>query len=166
MPFGRIQGVAINIIKEYIYKFYADKEKSFLSEFLTYDMLDSDMYNELFPANDKMIVRVPKKHESIINELKDNICEVYNKDNKVLPSLHFDKHLYSPIAIIAEGKKYREINSTPRLNEGETTYIKPYANSSQNPESLQQGSFFQKSFIEGFGFFMESSSFYPDFIIW
>lgn len=166
---GRIQGVALNIIKEYIHKFYADKEKRFLSEFLTYDMLDSDTHSELFPANHKMIVRVPKRHESIIKELKDNICEVYNKDNKVLPSLHFDKHLYSPIAVIAEGKKYREIKIVPqRLNEGETTFIKHLREFVTESGIFNSREVFilRNLSLKGFGFFMESSSFYPDFIIW
>jgi len=166
---GKIQSIASNIIKDYINKYYADKEKSFLSEYLTYDMLDSEVHNELFPANQKMIVRVPKKYESFIKERKDSICEIYSKDNKVLPSIHFDKHLYSPIAIIAGGKKYREIKTIPvRLNEGETIFIKhlrEFINESGNFNGLEV--FVLRNLaLKGFGFFMESSSFYPDFIIW
>ena len=166
---GRIQSVALNIIKEYIHEFYADKEKGFLSEFLTYDMLNPEVHNELFPANKKMIVRIPKRHESIVNELKGSIFDIYNKDNKVLPSLHFDKHLYSPIAIIAEGKKYREIKIVPaRLNEGETTFIKHLREFITESGIFHNREVFilRNLSLKGFGFFMESSSFYPDFIIW
>jgi hypothetical protein len=166
---GRIQGIALNIVKEYINKFYADQEKRFLSEFLTYDMLDTETHNSLFPSNRQLIIRVPGKHNSVIKELKDSICEFYNKDNKVLPSLHFDKHLYSPIAIIAGGEKYREIKIVPaRLNEGETLFLKHLREfvAESGIFSGREVFILRNLSMKGFGFFMESSSFYPDFIIW
>lgn len=166
---GKIQNIATNIIKEYINKFYADREKSFLSEFLTYDMLEKESHVELFPANYTIIVKVPRKHESFISELKESIKEIYNKDSKILPSIHFDRHLYSPIATIAEGKKFKEIKTIPvRLNQGETIFLNHFREyTKESPLFKDKEVFILRNLSQkGLNFFMESASFYPDFIIW
>lgn len=166
---GKLQGVAISLVKDYINKYYADKEKAFLSRYLTYDMLDHSIHETLFPASHTMIVKVPKKHNTFIAELEAKIKDLYEKDDKTLPSIHFDKHLYSPIASIADGKKFKEIKTVPvRLNEGERDFInhlREYVKESKQFEGKQLFVLRNLS-VKGIGFFMESSSFYPDFILW
>jgi hypothetical protein len=116
-----------------------------------------------------MIVKVPKKHELFIEELEAKIKDIYEKDDKTLPSIHFDKHLYSPIASIADGKKFKEIKTVPvRLNEGERDFInhlREYVKESKQFDGKQLFVLRNLS-VKGIGFFMESSSFYPDFILW
>jgi len=92
---GKIHSVAVSLIKDYINKYYTDKEKEFLSKYLTYDLLDYETHAEMFPASQKMIVKE-----------KNDLFE--GKELFVLRNLS----------------------------------------------------------IKGIGFFMESSSFYPDFILW
>lgn len=166
---GKVQAVAVSLVKDYINKFYADKEKAFLSKYLTYDMLDHAAHSAMFPASHTMIVKVPKKHDTFISELESRIKEIYEKDDKTLPSIHFDKHLYSPIASIADGKKFKEIKTVPvRLNEGERDFInhlREYARESKQFEGKKLFVLRNLS-VKGIGFFMESSSFYPDFILW
>lgn len=166
---GKVQAVAVSLVKDYINKFYADKEKAFLSKYLTYDMLDHASHSAMFPASHTMIVKVPKKHDTFISELESRIKEIYEKDDKTLPSIHFDKHLYSPIASIADGKKFKEIKTVPvRLNEGERDFInhlREYARESKQFEGKKLFVLRNLS-VKGIGFFMESSSFYPDFILW
>lgn len=166
---GKVQAVAVSLVKDYINKFYADKEKAFLSKHLTYDMLDHASHSAMFPASHTMIVKVPKKHDTFISELESRIKEIYEKDDKTIPSIHFDKHLYSPIASIADGKKFKEIKTVPvRLNEGERDFInhlREYARESKQFEGKKLFVLRNLS-VKGIGFFMESSSFYPDFILW
>ncbi len=166
---GKIQSVAVSLVKDYINKFYADKEKAFLSQHLTYDVLDSASHSDMFPASHTMIVKVPKKHESFIAELEARIKDLYEKDDKTIPSIHFDKHLYSPIASIADGKKFKEIKTVPvRLNEGERdflTHLREYVKESNQFDGKKLFVLRNLS-VTGIGFFMESSSFYPDFILW
>lgn len=166
---GKVHAVAVSLVKDYINKFYADKEKAFLSKYLTYDMLDHASHSAMFPASHTMIVKVPKKHDTFISELESRIKEIYEKDDKTLPSIHFDKHLYSPIASIADGKKFKEIKTVPvRLNEGERDFInhlREYARESKQFEGKKLFVLRNLS-VKGIGFFMESSSFYPDFILW
>ncbi len=169
---GKIQNVAISLVKDYINKFYADQEKAFLSQYLTYDMLDHTTHSTMFPASHTLIVRVPAKYKrkGYLDELKEAVKEMHQADDKhTLPSIHFDRHLYSPIASVEHGKKFKEIKTVPvRLNEGERDFIKhlrEYVKESSLFESKQLFVLRNLS-VKGIGFFMESSSFYPDFILW
>lgn len=166
---GKIQGVAVSLVKDYINKFYADKEKAFLSEHLTYDMLSHKEHEAMFPASHIMIVKVPKKHDSFIKELEAKIKVMYEKDDATLPSIHFDKHLYSPIASIADGKKFKEIKTVPvRLNDGERDFIDHLRQYVKESDKFKDKQLFvlRNLSVKGIGFFMDSSSFYPDFILW
>ena len=166
---GKIQGVAVSLVKDYINKFYADKEKAFLSKYLTYDMLSHKEHEAMFPASQTMIVKVPKKHDSFIKELEAKITVMYEKDDATLPSIHFEKHLYSPIASIADGKKFKEIKTVPvRLNEGERDFIDHLRQFSKESDKFKDKQLFvlRNLSVKGIGFFMDSSSFYPDFILW
>lgn len=166
---GKIQGVAVSLVKDYINKFYADKEKAFLSEHLTYDMLSHKEHGAMFPASHTMIVKVPKKHDSFIKELEAKIKVMYEKDDATLPSIHFDKHLYSPIASIADGKKFKEIKTVPvRLNDGERDFIDHLRQYVKESDKFKDKQLFvlRNLSVKGIGFFMDSSSFYPDFILW
>lgn len=166
---GKIQGIAVSLVKDYINKYYADKEKGFLTKYLTYDMMNPVSHSAMFPSSQTMIVKVPKKHESFIAELEAKIKDIYEKDDKTLPSIHFDRHLYSPIASIAEGNKFKEIKTVPvRLNKGEKdfiTHLRSYVKESKQFEDKKLFVLRNLS-VKGVGFFMESSSFYPDFIVW
>lgn len=166
---GKIHGVAVSLVKDYINKFYADKEKAFLSEHLTYDMLSHKEHEAMFPASHTMIVKVPKKHDSFIKELEAKIKVIYEKDDATLPSIHFDKHLYSPIASIADGKKFKEIKTFPvRLNDGERDFIDHLRQYVKESDKFKDKQLFvlRNLSVKGIGFFMDSSSFYPDFILW
>jgi hypothetical protein len=166
---GKIQNVATSIAKDYINKFYADNEKAFLSKHLTYELMEYKEQPDMFPANHRMIVKVPGKYESFIDELEKNIKYMYERDNYVVPSMHFDKHLYSPIASFAEGNKFKEIKTIPvRLNEGERDFIRHLREYVNESKKFNDKEIFllRNLSVKGIGFFMESSSFYPDFILW
>ncbi len=166
---GKVQAIAVTLVHDYINKFYADKEKEFLSKHLTYDMLDHSEHAEMFPASGNIVVKIPKTYGSFISELESCIRQIYEKDDKTLPSIHFDRHLYSPIASMADGNKFKEIKTIPvRLNEGERDFLqhlKEYVRESKKFEGKEI--FVLRNLSgKGLGFFMESSSFYPDFIVW
>jgi hypothetical protein len=169
---GKIQGVAVSLVKDYINKFYADKEKAFLSKYLTYDMLSHKEHEAMFPASHTMIVKVPEKYvkEGYVAELEKAIKTMHDiDDKKVLPSIHFEEHLYSPIASIADGKKFKEIKTVPvRLNEGERDFIDHLRQFVKESDKFKGKQLFvlRNLSVKGIGFFMDSSSFYPDFILW
>lgn len=166
---GKIQAIAINLAKDYLNKFYADQEKAFLSKYLTYDLLNSTTHADLFPASRKMIVRIPKKYDSFAAELEEAVKVMYAKDDKTLPSIHFNQHLYSPIASIADGNKFKEIKTVPvRLNDGEKDFINHLREYVRETNVFDNKELYvlRNLSVKGVGFFMESSSFYPDFILW
>lgn len=166
---GKVHSVAVSLVKDYINKFYADKEKGFLSKYLTYDLLDHETHAEMFPASQKMIVKVPIEDNSFIEELKARIDEMYKDDDRRFPTIHFSHHLYSPIASTL-GKNYKEYKTVPtRLNEGERDFLKHLREFVKEKSDLFEGKelfVLRNLSVKGIGFFMESSSFYPDFILW
>jgi len=165
---GKIQDVAGYVLKDYVTKYYSDKEKDYLTKNLSLEMLTKK--HAVFPAGQKMVVRVPKSQAGIINEIVKDIERFYNQDVDIIPTLHFDNHLYSPIAIWHKGKKYQEIKTVPiKLNEGETTFLKHLRQYFKSvAEKLKDKEIFVLRNLsqKGVGFFIESSSFYPDFILW
>ncbi|TVM02700.1 MAG: hypothetical protein CV087_09025 [Candidatus Brocadia sp. WS118] len=167
---GKIQEVAGYVIKDYLNKFYADKEKDYLTRNLTFDVLTEEKYPDLFPANHKIVIKIPKDQASIIEKLLKDIEKFYQEDVKDIPTIHFDRHLYSPIAAFREGKKYQEIKSFPvKLNEGETKFLKHLKSYFKSAKEKLRGKeiyILRNLSRRGVGFFIESSSFFPDFIIW
>ncbi|HPT01404.1 MAG TPA: DEAD/DEAH box helicase family protein [Bacteroidales bacterium] len=167
---GKLQNIAGFIIKDYINKFYADQEKAFLTRHLTYDLLDPVSQGEMFPASQQMIVRVPKQYEEVIKELSANISQLYLRDDGTIPTLHFSHHLYSPIASWAKGEKFNEIKTVPvRLNQGERDFmlhLRRFIDSEQERFKNKEVFVLRNLSQKGMGFFIESSSFYPDFMIW
>lgn len=166
---GKVHSVAVSLVKDYINKFYADKEKEFLSDNLTYDLLDHEVHAEMFPASQKMIVKVPIEDESFIEELKERIDKMYEADDRSFPTIHFSHHLYSPIASTL-GKNFKEYKTVPtRLNEGERDFLehlKQFVNKKIELFNGKELFVLRNLSLKGIGFFMESSSFYPDFILW
>jgi len=166
---GKMQNIATNLVKDYINKFYADKEKVFISKHITYEMLSHDEHKEMFPASNQIVVKVPNDYEPFLKELEKKIKQLYEDDDKSLPSIHFDRHLYSPIISYAKGEKYEEIKTVPeRLNEGETRFIKHLREFVKEYREFENKAVFVLRNLakKGTGFFMESSAFYPDFIVW
>lgn len=166
---GDLQQIAVSVAKEYINKFYSREEKAFLSDNLTYLMLDHSKHKEMFPENDEIIVKAPEKYKDVILELEDNIKQLYKKDDDILPTIHFDKHLYSPIASTKEGKKYKEVKTSPvRLNKGERDFLKHLREYVRESDDFRGKEIFvlRNLSARGLGFYMESASFYPDFIVW
>jgi gamma-glutamylcyclotransferase (GGCT)/AIG2-like uncharacterized protein YtfP len=87
---------------------------------------------------------------------------------KEVPTIHFDRHLYSALASYRKGKE--EIKTVPvKMNKGETDFIKHLREYliSQGDAIKDKEIFILRNLSRrGVGFFIESSSFYPDFIIW
>ena len=167
---GKIQEVATLVVKDYINKFYSDREKDFLTRHLTYQVLNDEEQKDLFPKEHEVIVKIPKQHHTVLDELKGHIQELYKKDDRTLPSIHLDNHLYSPIASWDSGEKFNEIKTVPiRLNKGERDFIKHlkgYLEAKKNDFKDKEVFVLRNISQKGIGFFIESSSFYPDFIIW
>lgn len=166
---GKMQAVAGYVVKEYINKFYADKEKDHLTKHLTFDYLTRD--HVVFPEGGKMIVRVPKDKTVDIDTLLKDAEKLYRTDDKdAIPTLHIANHLYSPVASWRKGDKFQDIKTAPvKLNKGETDFLEHlrwYLTSMATAFVGKEVFVLRNLSRRGVGFFIESSSFYPDFILW
>lgn len=160
------------ILKDYLNKFYADNEKKYLTKNLKAHLLNTSLFPELFPEDEKIILQVPKRMIEEVKKLKEDIEQFYTmKTVERIPTIHFDKHLYSPIAAFKSGTDFEEIKSIPvKLNKDEThfvnhlrVYLTVHSEKFAGKEvfvlrNLSKG--------KGVGFFIESATFYPDFILW
>jgi len=169
--YRKLEQFAEIILKEYINKFYSETEKKYLTKNIKPKLLNATLFPELFPDNEKLVLKVPKHMAGEIIRLKEDIDHFYSHDNRRIPTVHFDRHLYSPVASFRKGSDYEDIKSIPvKLNKGETefitqlrTYLVSKAGQLTGKEvfvlrNLSKG--------KGIGFFIETAAFYPDFIIW
>lgn len=167
---GTMQRIAFNLLKDYIGKYYSDKEKDYLTRTLTFDYLTEKEYPEVFPDDKQMIIKAPKNRSKAVDELIANIQEFYQKDIEAIPTVHFDRHLYSPLAVWKKGSDYQEIKTVPvKLNEGETRFLddlRKYLITAQKKFESKEVYVLRNLSRKGVGFFIESSSFFPDFILW
>ena len=160
------------ILKDYLNKFYADNEKKYLTQNLKAHLLNTSLFPELFPENEKIILKVPKRMVEEVKKLKDDIEQFYNRPKvERIPTIHFDKHLYSPIATFKKGTDFEEIKTIPvKLNKGETKFIEDLKVwLTTHHHQLEEKEVFvlrNLSKGKGVGFFVETASFYPDFILW
>lgn len=166
---GKLQLLAESLVKDYINKYYSDKEKEFLTKNLAFDYLSEKTHKHLFPAEKKLSVKVPESKVAELKELFDDFNKFYTElEIKEIPTIHFDRHLYSPLAAYRKGKE--EIKTFPvKMNKGETDFIKHLMEFLKTQvEKLKDKEVFVLRNLSkrGIGFFIESSSFYPDFIIW
>ena len=158
------------ILKDYLNKFYADNEKRYITKNLKAHLLNTSLFPELFPEDNTIILKVPKDMVAEVMKLKVEIETFYKQDVQRIPAIHFDKHLYSPLATFRKGTDYEEIKTIPvKLNKGETDFITHLRTWLLTHSKQLEG---KEVFIlrniskKGLGFFIETASFYPDFILW
>jgi Type III restriction enzyme, res subunit len=168
---GTIQRITEFILKDYIQKYVADTEKAWLTQHLEPSTLNSEQQDTFFPKDRKMVIKFPKERLAEVEKWINNLKDFYEKDVDQLPSVHFDKHLYSPLAVWKKGNAYNEIKTDPvKLNEGETLFLaKLKTFVTRGHGGILDGCevFVLRNLSQrGIGFFMQSSSFFPDFIIW
>lgn len=165
---GKLQAIAESLVKDYINKFYTDKEKDYLTKNLALDKLTIANYPQVFPECQKVILKMPEKKADELRSIFDDVTRFYT-DKKVdeIPTIHFDHHLYSPLVAYKKGKE--EIKSVPvKLNEGEKDFIVHLQQYFIGNDKIKDKEIYilRNLSQRGVGFFIESSSFYPDFIIW
>jgi len=168
---GRIQEVAEYVVKDYINKFYSDQEKDHLTKNLTFGMLNRAEYPDVFPAENRIIIKAPKERRDEMDALVADIEKFHTEKVEEIPTIHFNSHLYSPLAVWKKGDKFQDIKTVPvKLNEGETRFVghlKDYlASATEQLKGKDVYLLRNLSRNKGVGFFIESSSFYPDFILW
>jgi len=167
--------IILMILKDYIQRFYRKEEKRKTMDYLEVEPLTINEHPSMYPEDKEIILKIPKKLASEIEEVMKQL-EEYDPDSNKLPEVwkrwdsfivHFDNHLYTPLIIWKKNKE--EIKSVPvKLNKGETKFLVDFKNFlNRNSNLFENHDIFLLRNLsrKGIGFFI-SSGFYPDFIIW
>lgn len=170
---GRMQHLAELVMKDYLRKFYTDREKDHATRHLTFDMMDRTRHAGLFPELNRVIIKAPRERKAEMEALVEDMQQFLTRPVDAIPTLHLNEHLYSPLAVFKDsrGFKHLDIKTVPvKLNEGETWFVNHLHDWLTPPNDLLKDKevFLLRNLSRnrGVGFFMQSSSFYPDFILW
>ena len=169
----RLQEALSNILRSYADALYRRRQARWESNNLTYRRLDGsdDNFLKIRESDDagRYIVKVPRGNEVVAQQIKQLIKDcnaLYLKDHGVLPRIHFDRHLYQPLLVEADGIT----SSPPGLQESERKFVfdlREYCASGSNLLTDDVEIFLLRNLTRGKGVgFFESSGFYPDFILW
>ena len=166
----RIEDIAILVIKKYIDIFYRKYAKRFETENLRYAPIGKQLVFPGFKEREEKgyIVQVDKRERKLIEEIKklaSNLNELLKDDDKVLPRIYFDNHLYLPILL--QGKNIDKI-SPPGLVESEEKFVlglREYWKKNKDKFSGVEVYLLRNYPNTGVGFF-NLSGFYPDFMLW
>ena len=170
----RLQEAVTNILRRYADRLYRRRQAQWESKNLTYRQLDHSDDNLRFNVvrdgdTGQYIVKVPRNKTELVQAIEQLIKEcnsLYTDDQRDLPRIHFDRHLYQPLLVEAGGVT----SSPPGLVESEhqfVTDLRSYCVS--EPDALPNGAelFLLRNLTRGRGVsFFDSSGFYPDFILW
>jgi len=160
------EDMIVSYLQSYIDKFYriSGNQKS-MSNLALYK-LDKDDGNLNFGHYS---IKYPKEGNLVseISSLMGNLSDLYIKDNSTLPTVHFDKHLYSPLVVYS--KRREDVTSTPvKLNEGESKFViglRKFIEERQGNLDGYEIFLLRNQSRRGVGFF-QLNGFYPDFIMW
>ncbi|GAB0174615.1 MAG: DEAD/DEAH box helicase family protein [Candidatus Altimarinota bacterium] len=163
--------VSIALIKNYFDALYNQKKGHYYRNKMEFSFLPEDHPNLLTSYE----VKVSSEETDIIQAVRELEGQIKNgifqnhELSQGFTSLHFDRHLYSPL--LALGKNFPAelaVISPVPLNEGERKFVFEMQNYyERNTESLAGKEFYLLRNLskKGVGFF-EAQNFYPDFIIW
>lgn len=178
----RLQGVVLNILKQYAERFYNYQRDVWENQNREYRLLDETDANmklaelPLDPPKPGYIVKVNLNKPDLIDQIEDLIQqgdELYRQDLQDFPNVVFGRHLYVPLMV--DNADYElednDIKSVPTsLNKGEKRFVKLLRDYLQNGGAQRLNG--KKLYLlrnlsrgSGVGFF-ETQNFFPDFIMW
>lgn len=156
---------ATTILRKYVDTFYRNRQEHWESKHMMYRTLDKDD-----PNFQDYTVRIAKGNEQLIKAIQKLIAEadtVYWQDQRDLPTIHFDRHIYQPL-LIECGEKVR--SEPPGLKESERRFVddlRTFCHEERNRALANTELYLLRNLSRGKGIgFFEKRGFYPDFILW
>ena len=121
-------------------------------------------------TNKYYTLKIPKDRKEDIKKIKEllkKVEQLYREDIEEIPTIHFDRHLYTQLVIYGEGKENIK-TEPPRLNKGETEFVKRLRDYLKNNRSKfkEKEIFLLRNLSQKGIKFFQTSGFYPDFIMW
>jgi hypothetical protein len=174
----RAEDIALGVLKKYITAFYDRRRKEWERKHLQLVALTSTDPNLRWNENEKdgkpyYTLKIAREHEDCLKTVKKltkkQAKQLYQRDVKGFPNIHFDRHLYLPL-LLAHTKI--DAMTPPGLNEGEARFVRDLRDYLQKNNECFRGKeiFLLRNLTrgKGIGFFdtKAGEAFYPDFILW
>jgi hypothetical protein len=164
---NKLKEIVLMLIKTYIDRFYNSRLRQEESKKLQLAPLTEDHENLSFK---EYVFRIPKDEEDEIRKIRallKHAEKMFEKDCERIPTIHFDRHLYTPLVVYGRGKDFIK-TTPPRLNEGETEFVRRLRDYvKNNAEKFRDRELFLLRNLSQRGIkFFQTSGFYPDFIMW
>jgi hypothetical protein len=171
----RAEDIALSVLKKYITAFYDRRRKEWEREHLQLVTLtDNDPNLRWNDQNGKpyYTLKIARKHEDFLKTVKKltkQAKQLYQRDVKNFPNIHFDRHLYQPLLLV-----HPDIDAMmpPGLNEGEAQFVRDLREYLRKNNGLFQNKeiFLLRNLTRGKGIGLfdikAGEAFYPDFILW
>ncbi|MGC8767444.1 MAG: DEAD/DEAH box helicase family protein [Brevinematia bacterium] len=167
-----IEDIAVLVIKKYIDSFYKEHAKRFETENLHYSNVKEQLSLFNFEKSSGKYVykiQVNKKEKDLIEKVRKlvkNLDELLKAEDRILPQVYFDRHLYLPILL--QDEKFEKMTPSG-LVESEEKFIKglrEYLKSNQEKFKHCEVYLLRNFPKTGVGFQLHWHGFYPDFIMW
>jgi len=169
---GRLEQIALMILRKYVEQFYTQKHRRWEKKQMTYQSLDSDDAN-LIGIYEAQVKRSATHFLQTLREMCADPA-LYQGDDGFPARVHFDRHLYLPL--LAEDQSGDQVvkYTPPGLNEGEFGFVKKLR---EYVETVECQALLQDRDLElfllrnqsrgrGVGFLVDNERFFPDFILW
>jgi hypothetical protein len=171
----RAEDIALGVLKKYITAFYDRRRKEWEREHLQLVALTSEDPNLSWNGKDVQpyyTLKIAREHVNFLKTVKKltkQAKQLYQRDVKGFPNIHFDRHLYLPLLLA-----HPEIDAMmpPGLNKGEARFVRDLRDYLQKNKECFRGKeiFLLRNLTrgKGIGFFdtKAGEAFYPDFILW
>ena len=173
LDLNNLEEIILVMLKSYIDKFYTYKLRQTETKQMQFsfmvkedDNLTYDQYTlKIEIPKDKGERQKRKQEIEKIKKLLRQVDKLYQKDIDEIPTLHFDRHLYTPLVVYDKHKEF--IKSEPgKLNDGETRFIKGLRDYLKKNKVNDKEVFLLRNLSRRGIKFFQTSGFYPDFIMW
>lgn len=170
---NNLEGIILIILKSYVDRFYNYKLRQTETKQMQFSFMvkedDNLGYNQytlkIEIPEDKEERQKRRQEIEKIKKLLENVDKLYHKDFEEIPSIHFDRHLYTPLVVYDKHKEF--IKSEPaKLNDGETKFIMELKDYLTGNKVKDTEIFLLRNLSRRGVKFFQTSGFYPDFIMW
>lgn len=164
---SRLQEVILMILDNYVDRYYNLKLRQEETRRLKPAHLAKDHANLAYGSYTLKIPKDRKEEIKKIRELLKQADKLYKADSVEIPTIHFDRHLYTPLVVYGKRKDF--IKSVPqKLNEGETEFVARLMDylKANHTEFKGREVFLLRNVSQRGVRFFQTSGFYPDFIMW
>ena len=170
----RLQEAVNSILRKYAESLYRSRQARWESNHMTYQRLDASDPNFQFNIGEgdtvgKYVIKSPRDNPALAQQIEQLIADcnsLYRRDQGALPRINFDRHLYQPLLVEANGVT----SSPPGLQKSEHEFVEDLRNYCKGAASSLPSNtelFLLRNLTRGKGVaFFESSRFFPDFILW